>query len=194
MSPTEQHEYRDRLSRSIAGWAVHARGRGDPWWDAVERVPDYFDALVALSRHPALAPRHRRVVRRTIKYLISPLDLRSELIYGPDGFREDLALLAMTCDWLVRELGPAVLEGTALAPDDPGLAGVRERMGADLTEDERRHLELLLTADAIAGDEDLAREDLAAADLTASAARPAPPLPRARDRVRRPGHGQDLPH
>jgi DNA helicase-2/ATP-dependent DNA helicase PcrA len=169
MRPSEQAEYRDILVREIAGWAQHARSRDDPWWDAIERIPEYFDSLVNLSRAPSLSPDARRVVRRVIKYLISPLDLMPEFIYGPDGFREDLALIVMARDALTAQLGSEPFERCGLSEDDPACLRVRERMHIDLDEDILKHLEILLSTDAVAGDEDLAREDLEVQELTASA-------------------------
>jgi DNA helicase-2/ATP-dependent DNA helicase PcrA len=169
MRPSEQAEYRSLLSHEIAGWSAHARSRGDPWWEAIERIPDYFDGLVELSRDPDLDPDQRRIVRRVIKYLVSPLDLMPEFIYGPDGFREDLALIVMLRDVVSEKLDRGPLDRCGLRADDAGLARVRERMAEDLEEEILQHLYDLLAADAVAGDEDLAREDIEAKDLTASA-------------------------
>ncbi len=174
MRPSEQAECRSLLERQIRGWAPYARSRGDPWWDAAEKIPEYFDALVNLSRDHTLPPDIRRVVRRLIKYLIGPLDLMPEFIFGPDGYREDLALILMACDFLAAQLGRDPLERCGLCSDDAGLTRVRERMREDVEGEVLTHLEILLSADAVAGDEDLAREDLEAGDLTATAAASAP--------------------
>lgn len=54
MHADEQAEYRSSISSEIAEWAEEAPGREDPWWPAVERIPEYFDALTALAARPEL--------------------------------------------------------------------------------------------------------------------------------------------
>jgi ATP-dependent DNA helicase UvrD/PcrA len=161
MHPAEQAEYRGAIVQEIENWADEARRGRDPWWQGIERIPHYFDALVALSCRPELDETQRRIVHRVIKYLISPLDLMPEFIYGPLGFREDLVLIALAVERLHEELGSEPLKACALDPDDSGLALARDREDVDLEEDIRHHLRLLLDADSVAGDEDLAKPDFA---------------------------------
>ncbi|MEJ2382743.1 MAG: UvrD-helicase domain-containing protein [Gammaproteobacteria bacterium] len=174
MRPEEQAEYRQAIAGEIADWAEEARRRADPWWPAVERTPDYFDALVALAARPELNDHQRRVVHRVIKYLVSPLDLLPEFIYGPMGFREDLALIAAAVDQLTEALGADLLAACGFAADDPGLALVRKRAEADIEEDVRYHLHLLLEADSVAGDEELAQAAALASQPPAPAESPCP--------------------
>lgn len=67
-----------------------------------------------------------------------------EFIYGPVGFHEDLALIADALEKLAHELGSELLQDCGLPPDDPGLALVREHQEAELEDDVRYHLRLLL--------------------------------------------------
>ncbi len=82
MSPEEKAEYRASIQNEITAWEPEARQRGKPWWPAIERIPDYFDALATLAVRPELDDHQRRAVHRVIKYLVSPLDLMPEFIYG----------------------------------------------------------------------------------------------------------------
>ncbi len=158
MCSEEQAECRAGLAREIEAWAPEARRLGDPWWPAVERVPAYFDALAALAGRPELNDTQRRIVRRVIKYLVSPLDLLPEFIYGPVGFREDVLLIALAARRLEDALGRDVLTGCGLPADDAGLVLARQRAAGDIDEDVREHLGLLLDADSVAGDEELAED------------------------------------
>lgn len=153
----EQAEYRSAIAGEISDWAEDARRAQDPWWPAVERIPQYFDALIKLAARPELSDHQRRIVHRVVKYLISPLDLMPEFIYGPVGFREDLALIADAIERLNKELGGELLNSCGIPNDDPGLIVVRQYAEAELEDDVRYHLKLLLEADSVAGDEDLAQ-------------------------------------
>lgn len=158
MDAREQRAYRDSIAREIEDWAPDA-DPADPWWPLVRRTPEWFDALVNLSAEEALGDAQRRIVRRVIKYLISPLDLCPEFIYGPEGFREDLALIGWGLETLAGRLEPAMLERHGLAPYSAYWQEVRERGESDLDESLRRHLKALLNADSVAGDEDLGWTD-----------------------------------
>lgn len=155
MDPAEQQRYRASIAGEIEDWAPDA-DLTDPWWPLIRRTPEWFDALIALSGEPALDDTQRRVVRRVVKYLISPLDLRPEFIYGPEGFREDLALIAWAVESLADSLGCETLERCGLEPRSQYWQEVRERADADLDANLREHLRVLLRADSVAGDEDLA--------------------------------------
>lgn len=154
MDEAERAEYRESIAAEIQDWAPDA-DPDDVWWPLIERVPDWFDGLVSLAGDDALNGQQRRVVRRVIKYLISPLDLRPEFIYGADGYREDLALIAWCVAKLSGELGSERLSQHNLEPESSYWHEVEARAEADLGEDLCAHLKSLLTADAVAGDEDL---------------------------------------
>lgn len=158
MDKREQLAYRDSIAREIEEWAPDADPT-DPWWPLVRRTPEWFDALVGLSTDEALDDTQRRVVRRVVKYLLSPLDLCPEFIYGPEGFREDLALIGWAFEALAEELEPATLARHGIAPHSEYWREVRDRGESDLDEDLRQHLKSLLNADSVAGDEDLAWTD-----------------------------------
>jgi superfamily I DNA/RNA helicase/uncharacterized membrane protein YkvA (DUF1232 family) len=161
MRREDREEFRASIAAEIALWAPQARRSRDPWWEAIERIPACYDCLFRLLDRPELDDAQRRVVHRVIKYLVSPLDLMPEFIYGAPGFREDLYFIALATERLGQALGPAVLAGCGLGADDAGLALAR-RLGeapeqGGLAEEIRRHLALLLEADAVAGDEELGR-------------------------------------
>jgi DNA helicase-2/ATP-dependent DNA helicase PcrA len=157
MRADEQTEFRRSIAADIADWAGEAQRCADPWWPAVERIPDYFDGLARLAAPEELDDHQRRVVHRVVKYLVSPLDLMPEFIYGPVGFREDLALIADAVKTLAEELGAPLLRSCGLPLDDPVLVQVRQRAESDLDDDVRYHLRLLLDADSVAGDEELSQ-------------------------------------
>lgn len=171
MNRAERARYRKSIADEIEEWAPDAEP-DDPWWPLIRRTPEWFDGLVKLAADPALDDAQRRVVRRVIKYLISPLDLRPEFIYGPEGFREDLALIASAVRSFRDELGHEVLEGHGLEPLSDYWTAVAELAAADLDADLRYHLQLLLTADSVAGDEDLAWTN-SADEMVAPAPKPA---------------------
>ncbi len=158
MNTEERHRYRDNIARELKEWEPDA-APDDEWWPLIRRLPEWFDGLVTLASDEALDDRQRRLVRRVIKYLISPLDLRPEFIYGPEGYREDLALIAWEVLALVKEVGAEVLLRHGLEPESDYWNQVAGIADADLDEDLCEHLHALLEADSVAGDEDLAWAD-----------------------------------
>ncbi|HET7569552.1 MAG TPA: UvrD-helicase domain-containing protein [Gammaproteobacteria bacterium] len=172
MNNAERQRYRAAIAAEIADWEPNATP-DDVWWPLVRRIPGWFDCLIDLAGAPALDETQRRVVRRVIKYLISPLDLRPEFIYGPEGFREDLALIALLVRRFSERFGASLLDRHHLDPESAYWMQVATLIEADLDTDLRSHLELLLTADAVAGDEDLVWAERCE-DLVAPPARPTP--------------------
>lgn len=170
MNADERRRYRDAIAQELEEWAPDAEP-DDHWWPLIQRLPEWFDGLVTLSSDDVLDDRQRRVVRRVTKYLISPLDLRPEFIYGPEGYREDLALIAWAVLQLAKEVGCAPLERHDLEPESDYWNEVTDLAEADLDEDLRQHLLALLTADSVAGDEDLAWAD-SSEDLLAPSPEP----------------------
>jgi hypothetical protein len=81
MRREERERYREAIAGEIASWEEHAPP-DDEWRPLIRRTPEWFDGLVTLAADPVLDAESRRVVHRVIKYLISPLDLRPELIYS----------------------------------------------------------------------------------------------------------------
>lgn len=170
MGAQEWAVYRRSLEAEIVSWGRGWVREDDPWSVAIGRIPRYFDGLVALAGFPKLDDRQRRVVHRVIKYLVSPLDLMPEFIYGPAGFREDITLVALAAAEMERALGREVVARAGLESEGEGLRTALARADTDLDPDVLAHLRLLLEADSVAGDEELAVGD---APLVSVAAEPA---------------------
>lgn len=171
MRREEREHYRERIAQEIEAWQGRA-DPGDPWWPLIRRAPEWFDALVALACDSALDARGRCIVHRVLKYLISPLDLRPELIYGVEGFREDVALVAAAVRVLGAEGAGEALTRCGLNPGAAHWAAVERLAESDLDEDLRQHLRLLLAADTVAGDYDQAWSGPADEERLAPAAQP----------------------
>ena len=56
--------------------------------------PDFFHLLVKLSLDPRIEPARKTKFAFAIAYFFSPLDLFPEMIFGPLGYLDDIALAA----------------------------------------------------------------------------------------------------
>lgn len=144
--------FRRKMEGEIELWPTLVDVAGDDWWPAIRRLPELFTALLSLYNDPHLPAAERRIARRVLKYLMSPLDLVPELIYGLSGFREDIYLAALAGDHWRRRLGDDLLAAHGLNDELLSTAAIIKLGDEDLAPEVREHLALLLDADYVAGD------------------------------------------
>lgn len=113
---TKEKQFYHKLRRTVQIWAGGERSRADRYVNYILAGPDLFLLLVRLSRDHRVSTASKARLAGAVAYFVNPLDLIPELVLGPAGLVDDVALAA----FVLRE----VLEST-----DPGI--VREHWEGD---------------------------------------------------------------
>jgi len=71
-------------------------------------LPDLIHLFVRLLADRRVPVRSKMKVAAALGYFLSPLDLVPELVLGPVGYLDDLAIAAWVLDDLFKSAGPAV--------------------------------------------------------------------------------------
>lgn len=96
----------DRLRRAV----VEGRpGAPSGARDLVLLVPDLAVLLLRLLRDERVAPGDKVLVLGGLGYLLSPIDLLPEILFGPFGWLDDLVVLAAALSRVMNHVHPDVV-------------------------------------------------------------------------------------
>jgi uncharacterized membrane protein YkvA (DUF1232 family) len=107
-SSVETEFYR-KLRRTVRIWAGGEKGRANQYADFILTGPDLFMLLVCLSRDDRVGRRERVKLGGAVAYFVNPLDFVPELILGPAGLVDDIALSALVLHQVLETTDPAVV-------------------------------------------------------------------------------------
>ncbi|MEJ2209641.1 MAG: DUF1232 domain-containing protein [Anaerolineae bacterium] len=102
-------EFYHRLRKTLRIWAGGDRARATRYLDLILAGPDLFMLLVRLSRDRRLSRADRRRLSGAVAYFINPADLVPELILGPPGLVDDVALAALVLHDVLETTDPSVV-------------------------------------------------------------------------------------
>lgn len=117
LSARERRVY-DRLRAALR---APAPGASSSLRDLLLALPDLAVLVLRLLRDPRVKPGDKLIAGLGIAYVLSPIDLLPEFLFGPLGFADDLIVLAATISRLVNRVHPDVVrahwsgQGDALA-------------------------------------------------------------------------------
>jgi uncharacterized membrane protein YkvA (DUF1232 family) len=97
--------FRARVHKWIAG-----KGRTSPWAEFVLAAPDFLHLLCKLAIDSDVPTKERAKLAAALAYFILPTDLIPEIIAGPAGYVDDVALSAYVISVLVNTVDPAVIK------------------------------------------------------------------------------------
>ena len=103
-------DYYQRLRRRIRRWLASPEGKTAQWAEFLLFAPDLFHLVVKLALDPQVTLANRARLAATAAYFMSPLDLIPELIAGPFGFLDDIALAAYVLHRLINTSDRAIVE------------------------------------------------------------------------------------
>jgi uncharacterized membrane protein YkvA (DUF1232 family) len=72
--------------------------------------PDLFLLLTLLARDSRVSATHRTKIKGAIAYFANPLDLMPELLLGPAGLVDDIALTAYVLHDVLENTDPSVVQ------------------------------------------------------------------------------------
>lgn len=101
LKPQEQNLY-DRLRAKLAG----QRESGSVISDVLLLLPDLTVLLVRLLRETRVPTGAKALALLGLGYVLSPIDLIPELVFGPIGFVDDLLVVAAALSRLLNYVHP----------------------------------------------------------------------------------------
>jgi uncharacterized membrane protein YkvA (DUF1232 family) len=119
MSPIEskEAEFYHRLRRTVTIWAGGDKSKTNRYASYILAAPDLFMLLVRLSQDGRVSKANKAKLAGAVLYFMNPLDFVPEIILGPAGLVDDLALAAFVLHDVLETTDPAVVrehwEGSA---------------------------------------------------------------------------------
>ncbi len=107
-SATEAGFYH-KLRRTVRIWSGGQGSRPNKYADLILASPDLFMLLVRLSRDDRVDRNDRAKLAGAVAYFINPLDFVPEILLGPPGLVDDLALSAFVLHDVLENTDPALV-------------------------------------------------------------------------------------
>ena len=107
-SPQEREFYR-RLRKTVRIWAGGEKSKANEYLDIILAGPDLFMLLVRLSRDDRLPAADKARLAGAAAYFVNPLDLVPELVLGPAGLVDDVALAGLVLHELLERTDPSLV-------------------------------------------------------------------------------------
>ena len=108
MNPQNQDFYQE-LRVKIKRWAQTDEGKTNQWAEYLLFAPDLFHLLCKLVLDKEVMIADKAKLAGAIAYYVSPLDFIPELILGPVGFVDDIAIAAYVLNSLVNKSDPEIV-------------------------------------------------------------------------------------
>ena len=90
-------------------WAGGEKSKANQYTDFILAGPDLFMLLARLSRDDRVSRRDRAKLVGAVAYFVNPLDFVPELILGPPGLVDDIALSALVLHQVLETTDPTVV-------------------------------------------------------------------------------------
>ena len=106
-----QQDFYQKLRVKIKKW-IETRDRKDQRWaEYILLAPDIFHLLCKLAIDPEVPASKKVKLGVVIAYFISPLDFLPEMILGPVGYLDDIALSAFVLNDIINNTDPQPSSG-----------------------------------------------------------------------------------
>lgn len=109
MNKTNKDFYQ-KLRMDIKSWIEGQQGVDSRWAEYILLAPDLFHLLTKLAVDPEVPASKKVKIAGIIAYFISPLDFIPEMLLGPIGYLDDIALTAYVLNDLINEVDPKIIQ------------------------------------------------------------------------------------
>ncbi|MFZ5597528.1 MAG: YkvA family protein [Bacillota bacterium] len=108
--PDQRMDFYQQLRCKISDWLATEDGRKSKWADYILLAPDLFHLLckLALDRDVLITDKGKLAV--AIAYFVTPVDLIPEIIAGPFGYVDDIALAAHVLNSIINNTDPEIVK------------------------------------------------------------------------------------
>jgi uncharacterized membrane protein YkvA (DUF1232 family) len=108
-SESKETQYYSKLRKTVTVWAGGEKSKANRYTDLILAGPDLFMLLVRLSRDDRVSRNGRIKLAGAAAYFVNPLDFVPELLLGPPGLVDDVALSAYVLHDILETTDPAVV-------------------------------------------------------------------------------------
>ncbi len=104
-------DFYKRLRARIGAWLGSEQGRRYRYARYLILVPDLFHLLIRLALDSRVPARERALLLAAVVYVVSPADFLPELVLGPVAFADDLVLMALVVNRVLKKVPREVVLG-----------------------------------------------------------------------------------
>lgn len=108
-SASKEERFYNRLRKTVKIWAGGEKSRTNQYLGLILSGPDLFMLLVRLSRDTRVSQSNKLKLAAAAAYFVNPLDFMPELILGPAGLVDDIALAAYVLHQVLESTDPAIV-------------------------------------------------------------------------------------
>ncbi len=106
---TRHKDFYLKLREKVMNWLESRQGRKHKWAEYIALAPDFFHLLVKLTLDKDVPASSKIKLAGVIAYFISPVDVIPEILFGPAGYIDDLALAAYAINSLLNNVDEEVI-------------------------------------------------------------------------------------
>ncbi len=107
-----------KLRSNITTWLNDGANINHKWREYLMIAPDLFYLLIKLIQDPEVPHSKKIKLVSAVAYFISPIDLLPEVILGPIGFLDDIAVAAYVLNDIVNTVDPQIIRKHWLGDTD----------------------------------------------------------------------------
>ncbi|MCF7827002.1 MAG: DUF1232 domain-containing protein [Candidatus Marinimicrobia bacterium] len=102
-------DFYQKMRSDIREWVQSKTGKDSQWSEYVLLAPDLFHLLAKLAMDKEVPSSEKAKIAGALAYFISPIDLLPELLFGPLGYLDDVALAAYVINSVMKNCDPALV-------------------------------------------------------------------------------------
>jgi len=106
----EKKDFYQKLRTDIKKWLAEKNNDDNRWAEYILLAPDLFHLLTKLAIDPDVPASKKVKIAGIIAYFISPLDFLPEMLLGPVGYLDDIALTAYILNDIINEVDPKIIQ------------------------------------------------------------------------------------
>jgi uncharacterized membrane protein YkvA (DUF1232 family) len=106
----QKKDFYQKLRTDIKKWLDKKNNSDNTWTEYIMLAPDLFHLLTKLVIDPDVPSSKKVKIAGIIAYFISPLDFLPELLIGPVGYLDDIALTAYILNDIINEVDPKIIQ------------------------------------------------------------------------------------
>ena len=106
----QKKDFYQKLRADIKKWLEEKTASKNTWTEYIMLAPDLFHLLTKLSLDPDVPASKKVKIAGIIAYFISPLDFLPEMLLGPVGYLDDIAVTAYILNDIINEVDPKIIQ------------------------------------------------------------------------------------
>ena len=106
----QKKDFYQKLRADIKKWLDEKKTTDNRWAEYILLAPDLFHLLTKLTLDPDVPASKKVKLAGIIAYFISPLDFLPEMLLGPIGYLDDIALTAYVLNDILNEVDPKIIQ------------------------------------------------------------------------------------